>query len=499
MKTMDNCIEVWKLHFKDGLSERAISRGTGINRTTVRKILAQGTAPKYRRSKPVARPKLDAFLAIIDGMLESDKTAPRKQRHTAKRIFDRLREENGYTGGYTQVKCYVRECRNKTREAYIPLEFGPAEAQVDWGEAIVIVDGNPQKAHMFIMTLPFSNVRFAACFPSQKMEYFLEGHTRAFEFLGGVPKRIIYDNLKSAVSAVGPGRHRECNKTFERFCRTHLFDPDFCNVRSGNEKGSVENAVGWVRRNCFVPEPDFSDWESFNAILSERCRSAFSLRRRGDEGTVGERFEEEHPHLLPWTPSNWADPKARKANSECLVRFDDNDYSVPCRWAHHDVTVRNDVGKVRIYVEGECVATHTRCHGREQAVYDPLHYLPLVERKPRALDYGAPLKELVLPECFQTLRCRMETGQTHTKGTREYIRVLNLLNEKHSLPELTRAVERALALGVTKEEGILNLLLCPPESSPPPLDLKERQHLANYNIAAPSASVYSVLVQGGAI
>jgi transposase len=493
---MDDCILVRELHFKEGLSVRAVARRTGLHRKTIRKILGEGGPPIYRRGFPAARPKLGPFVGVIDEILKSDRHAPGKQRHTAKRIFDRLRTEHGYTGGYTQVKSYVRECLHLSREAFVPLEFGPAQAQVDWGEAWVQEAGQPLKVHLFILTLPFSDVRFVACFPRESLEFFLEGHLRAFDFLGGVPRRIVYDNLKAAVTRVGPGRRRERNTTFEAFCRRHLFEAAFCNVARGNEKGHVENGVGWARRNLFVPMPDFLDWESFNAHLAEQCRGSWTMRLRGHEATVGERLEEERPHFLPLAPWHLPTTKPWTVSSLCLVRFDSNDYSVPCRWAHHPVTVRADVDKVRIFFQDQCIATHTRCHGRERAIYEPWHYLALVEHKPRSLDWGAPMKDLFLPDCFQTLRHRMEDGQEHSRGTRAYIRVLRFL-ERYPLSALTRAVERALSLGVEGEEAIRNLLLCPPEQMPSPLDLTGRQHLAAYRIAAPDPSLYSALAQGG--
>jgi hypothetical protein len=350
--------------------------------------------------------------------------------------------------------------------------------------------------HLFVLTLPFSDVRFVACFPRESLEFFLEGHLRAFNFLGGVPRRIVYDNLKAAVTRVGPGRHRELNATFEAFSRRHLFEAAFCNAARGNEKGHVENGVGWARRNLFVPLPSVSDWESCNARLEEACRGAQQLRLRGHEKTVAERLEEERPHFLPLAPWHLPAAKPWTVSSLCLVRFDSNDYSVPCRWAHHPVTVRADVAKVRIFFQDQCIAIHTRCHERERAIYEPWHYLALVERKPRSLDWGAPMKDLLLPECFQTLRRRMEEGQEHSRGTRAYIRVLRFL-EHHTLGEVTRAVERALALGVEGEEAIRNLLLCPPEQTPSPLDLAGRPHLAAYRVALPDASLYSALAQGG--
>lgn len=495
---MEDYVRVRRMHFHRGMSVREIARRTGFHRKTVRKMIAQGSPPPHQSKGQRRRRKLDPFVPIIDEILRRDQKSKPKQRHTAKRIFDRLREEWGYTGGLTAVREHVAKATDRAREAHVPLAFGPGVAQVDWGEADLEESGATVKGHMFVMTLPFSDARFVACFPRETREFFLEGHLRAFEFFGGVPRRIIYDNLKAAVTRIGPGKQRIPNAVFDRFCKHHLFEADFCNVRRGNEKGHVENGVGWARRNLFVPIPALTGWESLNRDLAERCRRIWSDRLRGHDRTIAERLDEERSHLLPipLSPAVFGQVAQTTVSTLCLVRFDTNDYSVPCALAHHRVTVHADVGRVRIFFQGQCVAEHTRCHGREQAIYDPLHYLPLVEHRPRTLDDGAPMRGLVLDECFDVLRRRMEAGQIHSRGTRAFIRVLRLL-EHHSMRDLIRAVRRALDLGVEDDEAIRNLLLCPPERAPTRLDLSGRSHLAAYTVAPPDLSLYASLVAGG--
>lgn len=498
MKTMEDYDRVRALHFKKGLSVREISRRTGFHRSTVTKMIELGAPPGYRRKQEPKRPVLGPFIPIIDAILNSDRSAPRKQRHTATRIFERLKEEYDYPGGHTQVRQYVAQAKRRRQEAFVPLEFGPGEAQVDWAEAQVDHAGARLTGHMFVMALPFSDARFAACFPRETLEFFLEGHRRAFEFLGGVPRRIVYDNLKSAVTKVGRGRRRDLNVTFEDFSRHYLFDPDFCNVAQAHEKGHVEKGVDWARKNLFVPVPRFDNWGRFNEQLAERCRGMFLKVCRGHERTISQRLAEEQLYLFP-IPASPARPKTLKTwtvSKLCLVRFDRNDYSAPCRYAHHPVTVRADVGRVRIFYQDHCVAGHTRCHEREKTIYEAWHYLPLIERKPRALDYGAPMKYLQLDDCFLVLRRRLEEGQEHSEGTRAYIRVLRLL-EEFSLEQLTKAVQRALTLGVEHEEAIRHLALCPSDKRPLPLDLTGRGHLARFRFAPASLEIYSTLGQGG--
>ncbi|HUT23682.1 MAG TPA: hypothetical protein VM492_05010 [Sumerlaeia bacterium] len=253
-----------------------------------------------------------------------------------------------------------------------------------------------------------------------------------------------------------------------------------------------------------MPVPRLGDWGRFNAQLADRCRGQFLFTdpvrqiSRGHERTIADRLAEGRASLFP-IPASPARPRTLKTwtvSKLCLVRFDRNDYSAPCRYAHHPVTVRADVGEVRIFFQDRRIAEHKRCHMREKAIYEAWHYLPLIETKPRALDYGAPMKQLELDDCFLVLRRRLEDGQEHSEGARAYIRVLRLL-EDFSLQQLTTAVERALEMRVEHEEAIRRLALCPPEKRPSPLDLTGRGHLAHFRFAPAKISVCSVLGQGG--
>jgi len=508
VKTMKERNEVRRLFHIEGKSLRAISRETGVHRTTVKKILTEGGPVAYQRQKEPGCPVLGPYKPIIDEMLDQDVRLPRKQRHTSARILERLRQEHDYPGGYTQVREYVAQARILRKGAYVPLEFGPGEAQVDWGQAVAFdetreppenASAQPRTVYLFVMTLPFSDARFVAAFPRQTQEFFFEGHRLAFEFFGAVPRRIVYDNLKSAVTKVLRGRNRTLNLTFQEFSDRYLFEPAFCSIGRGNEKGHVENGVKWAQRNLFVPPPRFSDWEALNATLADGCRAIWDRVVRGHDQTIGERLDEERGHLVPQPGGSpmYEAIKPRRVSSLCLVRFDANDYSTPCQFAHHGVIVRPNVGKIAIYQGADLIALHKRSYGREKAVYEPWHYLALIERKPQALDYGAPMKSLRLDPCFDVLRRRLEAGQIHSRGTREYIQVLRLV-EKHSLGDVTRSVLRALEMGVDRYEAIKNLVLCPPERTPSPLDLAGRQWLAAYRIVpAPIAQYGSLVGTGG--
>src|SRR3954449_12306935 len=252
---MANWAEIRRRVLVDGLSKRAACREYEIHWDTLQKILDHSGPPGYRRTAPRPRPKLDPFLPVIHQILEDDKKAPKKQRHTARRIFERLREEHGYKGGLSIVKEAVAARRARSAEVFVPLAHPPGEAQVDFGEAEITLDGRPTKVALFVMPLPYSDATFVRAFPRECTEAFLEGHVRAFEFLGGVPRRISYDNLKIAVAKVTGGRGRVVTREFLRLKSHHLFEDHFCLVRRPNEKGHVETLVGYARRNFLLPLP----------------------------------------------------------------------------------------------------------------------------------------------------------------------------------------------------------------------------------------------------
>jgi transposase len=246
---MENWAEIRRRVLVDGQSKRSVCREFDIHWDTLQKVLNHPEPPGYRRDAPRPRPKLEPFLPVIHQILEEDRKAPKKQRHTARRIFERLRDEYGYTGGKTIVKEAVAAWKGPRAEVFIPLTHRPGEAQVDFGEAEVTLDGQSTKVALFVMTLPYSDAIFVCAFPRECTEAFLEGHVRAFAFFGGVPRRISYDNLKIAVARILGGRDRRLTPEFLRLKSHHLFESHFCRVRRPNEKGHVETLVGYARRN----------------------------------------------------------------------------------------------------------------------------------------------------------------------------------------------------------------------------------------------------------
>ena len=494
---MENWAAIRRRVLVDGLSGRAACREYKIHWKTLQKILDNPQPPGYRRTKPRRPSILELFLPVIHQILEDDKKAPPKQRHTAKRIFDRLRAEHGYTGGLTTVKDAVRAWRRRTAEVFVPLAHPPGEAQADFGEAEVTLDGQATKVAVFVMTLPYSDAIFVSAFPRECTEAFLEGHARAFEFFGGVPRRISYDNSKIAVAKVTGTRDRKLTDEFLRLKSHHLFQEHFCLVRRPNEKGHVETLVGFARRNFLVPVPTaHGGLEPLNARLESDCREDLSRRVRGKPAAKVELLAEERTVMLPLPAEAFLAARVEQptADSLSLIRFDSNDYSIPTAYAHHKVTAVGTVDAVRVVVGDRVVAEHRRSWGREGVFYDPVHYLALLERKPGALDFAAPLEGWDLPVCFGVLRRRLE-AEFGGPGTRQYIKVLRLL-EGAEPAELTRAVERSLELGAADADAVRLILEHRREQPVGLFCLDGRPHLKAVAVPRPDLSAYTSLAAG---
>ena len=478
----------------EGRSEREVAREFGLARETVRKMLRHSLPPGYRRKEPAKRPKLGPWLGVIDTILQEDKQRPAKQRHTGKRIFDRLRAENGFTGGYTIVKDYVRLHQQRSQEMFVPLAHAPGTAQADFGEALVVMAGAELKAHYLAMDLPHSDDIFVMAFPAETTEAFLEGHVQAFAYWGGVPISILYDNTKIAVSKILGDGERLKTRTFSELQSHYLFADKFGRPGKGNDKGNVEGLVGYARRNFLVPVPRVNSWEELNAYLLEQCRQHRQHRVRGEQETIGERFERDSVALLPLPPVSYeaCEKQTPRVNSSSLVRYRCNDYSVPTEYGHREVLVKGYVHEVVIACGSQVIARHPRSYEREDIVFEPLHYLALLEQKTGALDQAAPLVGWDLPECFPQLR-RLLEARLNKGGKREYVQVLRLL-ETFPLQEVTQAIEQALQLGTISFDAVKHLLLCRIERRPPRLDLENYPHLPLAQVRTTQPAEYMALL-----
>jgi transposase len=478
----------------EGRSQRGVAREFGLSRETVRKMLKYAVPPGYQRQQPVKRPKLGPWTGVIDAILADDKQRPAKQRHTAKRIFERLKNERQFTGGYTIVKDYVRGEQVRSREMFVPLTHAPGEAQADFGEAVVVIAGVERKAHYLAMDLPHSDDCFVMAFPAETTEAFLEGHVRAFTYFGGVPTRILYDNTRIAVARILGGEQRQRTRAFSELQSYYLFADKFGRPAKGNDKGKVEGIVGYSRRNFMVPIPRASSWEELNTHLEAECRKRRERRLRGHTETIGERFERDRAAMLPLpaAPYEACEKISARVSSLSLVRYRSNDYSVPTEYGHRQVWVKGYVHEVVIACASEVIARHQRSYEREAVVFDPLHYLALLEQKTRALHQAAPLTGWQLPECFAQLR-RLLEARLKKHGSREYVQVLRLL-ETFDLPDVTHAIEEALQLGTISFDAVRHLLLCRIERRPPRLDMENYPHLPLAQVRTTQAADYMTLL-----
>jgi len=483
----------------DGVSKRQIQRETGIHWQTLKKVLTNSSPPGYQMVRQRPEPKIGPFKERIAHIIESDKDAPKKQRHTAKKIHDRLRQE-GYTGGYTQVKEAVREIKKTKKEVFVPLIHRPGEAQVDFGHALAKIGGVLQKIVFFVMCLPHSDAVYIQAFPRICTEVMWEGHVRAFFFFGGVPWRITYDNDRTLVAGILGPRDRKLTDGFLQLVSHYLFDQHFCLVRRANEKGVVESMVRYTRSNFLVPVPEFRDMEDLNAYLEERCREELSRTRRDRKASKAVLLKDDQAAFrpLPEAPFEACRQLSTASDSLSLVRFDKNQYSVPVDYAHGTVVIKGYTDRVDICRLNERIASHKRLWDKGDVRFEPVHYLRLLERKPGALDHARPLEGWELPECFSILRRRLE-NEDGGEGTREYIRVLRLL-EKHDLRSVRRAVDLGLRIHAHTRDAIAQFLFPCEDWRLTTFRLDGREHLRHVKVAVSDVGAYSdLLVASGGI
>jgi transposase len=490
---MQEWTEIRRKVLVEKISKRQIRRDYHVGHETLKRILENPQPPGYRKQTPRPKTKLGPFIGVIEEILERDKDAPRKQRHTAKRIFHRLQDEYGYEGGYTQVKEAIALRKRHSGDVHMPLSHPPGEGQFDFGQSQVIIAGRQQKAHFVAVALPHSSTYFLKAYPRENTETFQDAHRSAFEFFGGVCTKMTYDNTSIAVSKIA-GRMRDLTRGFLAVQSHYLFDAHFCTPASGNEKGNVEGAVGYGRRNWMVPIPHFASWSEFNAYLARRCTEDLDRVLWGKTQTKGELLAADQAAMLPLPkiPFEARRIEVTRSNSLSLVRFDRNAYSVPTAFAFHEVSVTGGMEQVLVAAGGTVIAVHPRSWEKEGVFYDPRHYLALLERKPGALDFARPLEEWDLPACYDILRRRLE-GSLGYAGTRAFIKVLRML-EGASVHQLAGAIRYALKIGATAPEAIELILRRQIEAPVALFALDGHPHLRPYGIEAPDLSPYATLI-----
>lgn len=454
--------KIRRMHFREGLAISEIQRRTSLSRNTIKKWLREpeGSEPKYERSTSPS--KIAPYADWLIRAVELDQRRPPRDRRTALRLFHEIKKL-GFDGSYCRVSEFVRRYRaaagNKpSGTAFVPLRFELGEAfQFDWSEERLVIGGIYRKILAAHLKFCASRAFWIGAYPTQSHEMLFDAHTRAFKAMGGVPLRGIYDNMRTAVDKVQPGKLRVVNARFSALCAHYLFDPDFCNVASGWEKGVVEKNVQDARRRIWLDaaQQRFSTFAELNVWLEARCRALWQEMRHPDypDLTVAEMLEHEHPHLMPMpSPFDGYVEVLARVSSTCLVNVQRNRYSVPCELAGQIVSVRLYPESITVYTDQIEVARHARLFDRDQVRYDWMHYVTLIERKPGALRNGAPFKDMPTP-----LRQLQEVLLRHVGGDRVMAKVLGAV-PKFGLNAVLVAVDLVLESGNCSAEHVINVL-----------------------------------------
>lgn len=497
---MDSKAKIRHAVLVEGKSQRQVAQELGHSRNTVRRMLQDSQVPKYRLSQPRSRPKLGPYQELLQEWVTEDEKRPKKKRRTAKRMYQILREHYGYQGAESTLRWYVGQLRKKSRQKiYIPLAYEPGEtAQVDFGEAEVIIAGKRKTAHLFVTWLGYSGATFVQAYPAETQEIFFAGHVAAFEFYRGVSREIWYDNLKIAVNKVLNGRNREEQDAFISFRSHYLYQAQFCNVRAGWEKGGVEGRVGYVRRNWLIPIEEFESWSALNDYLHRQCEGELGRRLRGQENSIGQRLETERAHFLPLPahPHPCCKVVPVRANTLALVTFATNRYSVPVDHVHEQLLLRVYADRVEISNGQEAVATHSRCWEREQDILNPYHYLPLLAKRPRAFAHAQAIRQwqkkwpAIFDVYFEVLKQRLETAQ----ATKLFIAILQL-GSTYGEALLAEALQQALArqcFTLVSVQEIARRLTEPVPAKPAPL--LDYPQLSHIRVAQPNLQQFDQLL-----
>ncbi len=461
MLCMETIGKIRRMKFVQGKGIKQIARDLQLSRNTVRKVVRAPELPSGYRRGEQPRPKLGAFVATLESWLEAEAKLPSRQRRTARRLFEALQLE-GYAGGEDTVRRYVSRWRkarsSQPPDVFVPLQFAPGEAyQFDWSHEQVVIDGLPQTVKVAHFRLSHSRRAFVVAYPRETQEMVFDAHARAFAAFGGVPRRGLYDNLKTAVDRVLRGKDRRFNRHFLRMCAHYLVEPTACTPAAGWEKGQVENQVGDLRAAIFTPRIRVADFDELNAHLAARCDELTATRRHPQQRdqTIADVFEAEQPALMPLpVPFDGCVTRELRVNSTALISFDRNRYSVACQAVGQIVTLRVYAQRLVASLDGEVVAEHRRRFGRDKTIYDPWHYVPVLKRKPGALRNGAPFADWALPAGLERMRRKLTSRKD---GDRQFAEVLAAVLSD-GLDAVDAACTEAMAQGTVTADAVINAI-----------------------------------------
>lgn len=509
MLTVERRERIRRAYYVEGKSIRQIVSELRHSYWTVRDALDQSGVKRYQLTKKKKAPVLGVYKGRIDELLTESERLPRKQRYTSHKIYELLCAA-GYGGSESGVRRYIGEQRRELKRPalYLPLSFDPgADAQVDWGEAVVSLNGSECTVELFVMRLCYSRKLFAMLFPTQRQECFFAGHVAAFTHYGGVPKRISYDNLKTAVQRILEGKNRLEQEAFVAFRSHYLFESRYCSPAAGNEKGGVEHGVGYVRRNFLTPLLTGNSFDELNQQLLAACERDEQRTVARQRERIGALWLQEQPHLRP-LPAPYACCRSHEVmlNPYSQVVFESNRYSVPTDLAKKQLVLKAYPFHLEILDGSTVLARHERCYEREQDRLDPLHYLPLLAQRPGAFEHSTPMRQWrqAWPLVYETLLAHLRahtTGSTSSQGEsraiRSFIEIL-LLHRSYPAPFVEQAIADALQCGIGNRDGVLFCLnrRLDPTPQPPALDLSGCPTLATIACPKPTLHHYNQLLSG---
>jgi transposase len=461
MLIVETVAKVRRAYFLQKKPIKAICREFGLSRRVVRKVIRSGATEFHYERGRQPLPRIGPWRDQLDTLLLANEARPARERLTLIRIFEEL-SGLGYQGGYDAVRRYARgwrAARGAARvEAFVPLSFAPGEAyQFDWSHEIVVLGGVTTKIKVAHFRLCHSRMAFVRAYPRESQEMVFDAHARAFEFYKGTCTRGIYDNMKTAVETVFLGKDRRFNRRFLQMCGHYLIEPVACTPAAGWEKGQVENQVGNLRERLFAPRLRVASYEELNGWLLDQCIACARADRHPEQSdqTIWQVFEAERAQLVPIAhPFDGFRATQAAVSKTCLVRFDNNKYSVNARAVGRPVEIQAYAERVVIRQDGAIVGEHARRFGRGQTIYDPWHYVPVLARKPGALRNGAPFKDWPLPAHLDGVRRRLKGSDD---GDRQMVKILSAVLSD-GLAAVEAACAEAQACGVHSADVILNIL-----------------------------------------
>src|SRR5690349_4606079 len=499
MKSVDTIARVRRAFYVQGWSLKRISRDLHVSRNTVRRILRSNeTSFSYEREHQ-PKPKIGPWQVQLDALLDGNDAKGKRERLTLVRIYEELCAL-GYEGSYDAVRRHAKS-RDTARgaavaEAYVPLFYPPGDAyQFDWSHEIVILNGVTVTVKVAHVRLCHSRMMFVRAYPRETQGMVFDAHNRAFAFFKGTCTRGIYDNMKTAVETVFIGKDRQFNRRFLQICGHYLVEPTACTPAAGWEKGQVENQVGVVRERFFTPRLRVASYEELNAWLLDRCVAYAKAHKHPElaDRTIWQAFEAERPKLVPISgPFDGFHATQAAVSKTCLVRFDNNKYSVAARAVGRPVEIQAYADRVVIRQDGAIVGEHRRRFGRGETAYDPWHYVPVLARKPGAWRNGAPFKDWLLPASLERLRRKLQGSDD---GDRQMVKVLSAVLTD-GLAAVEAACAAALAEGVHSADVILNILSRRREPGPVPTILTP-QALQLHHLPIADCARYDQLRRAG--